>query len=431
MCDTFVALADATADGSVILGKNSDREPDEAHEVVLVSARDHGRDESIRTTYLQIPQAQRTHASLFAKPYWIWGAEMGVNEHGVAIGNEAVFTKAKQESEAGLLGMDLLRLGLERGADAAEAVDVIVNHLGKYGQSGQAGHDHKLRYDNSYLVADPTQAFVLETIGRDWVTERVRSVRSISNALTIRDDWSQASPGLSKPGVDIAKGNSDFLYTKFSDSTARQCRTTETLTAAKGSLRLEDSMAMLRDHGSKDMRPDWTPASGLRGQTICAHAGPGPIRVSQTTGSMVVQMVPGSVTAWITATSAPCTSAFKPVWIDSGLPELGPGPGRHYDPKSLWWSHEDLHRETLLDYADRAGTYRGEIERLESEFRSRAAGLDLGEVQERARFTSDCFDQVAVAERRWLSTIRSRPVRHPAPRLYRRAWRRFDETAGR
>ena len=94
MCDTFVALADATSDGSVILAKNSDREPDEAHEVVLLPAADHDGG-TVRCTYVRVPQVRRTHAVLLAKPYWIWGAEMGANEHGVVIGNEAVFTKVK------------------------------------------------------------------------------------------------------------------------------------------------------------------------------------------------------------------------------------------------------------------------------------------------------------------------------------------------
>ncbi len=30
MCDTFVSLSSATRDGSIIFGKNSDREPNEA-----------------------------------------------------------------------------------------------------------------------------------------------------------------------------------------------------------------------------------------------------------------------------------------------------------------------------------------------------------------------------------------------------------------
>ena len=59
-----------------------------------------------------------TNAVLLGKPYWIWGAEMGANAHGVVIGNEAVFTRVPHEKQPGLIGMDLLRLGLER-ADTA------------------------------------------------------------------------------------------------------------------------------------------------------------------------------------------------------------------------------------------------------------------------------------------------------------------------
>ncbi len=44
-------------------------------------------------TYLDVPQVTHTHAVLLAKPFWIWGAEMGTNDQGVTIGNEAVFTK--------------------------------------------------------------------------------------------------------------------------------------------------------------------------------------------------------------------------------------------------------------------------------------------------------------------------------------------------
>ena len=186
MCDTFVALPQASADGSVILAKNSDREPDEAHELRLAPARENPPGGSLACTYIVIPQARRTHRVLLAKPYWIWGAEMGVNEHGVVIGNEAVFTKTVRKADDGLLGMDLLRLGLERAESAAEAVDVITGLLHRHGQGGNAGHRHKMRYDNSYLVADRTGALVLETIGREWVLRAVERSASISNALTTR-----------------------------------------------------------------------------------------------------------------------------------------------------------------------------------------------------------------------------------------------------
>ncbi|MGI0486424.1 hypothetical protein ACN4EK_13370 [Pantanalinema rosaneae CENA516] len=38
MCDTFVALPDATIDGSVIFGKNSDRPEGEIQDVVTFPA---------------------------------------------------------------------------------------------------------------------------------------------------------------------------------------------------------------------------------------------------------------------------------------------------------------------------------------------------------------------------------------------------------
>lgn len=45
----------------------------------------------------------------------MFGAEMGANEHDVVIGNEAVFSKLPADQlPPALLGMDILRLALER-----------------------------------------------------------------------------------------------------------------------------------------------------------------------------------------------------------------------------------------------------------------------------------------------------------------------------
>ncbi len=112
MCDTVVALGSATADGVMLFGKNSDREPNEAQQLLRVPAASHAPGSVVKCTYVEIPQVEQTFEVLLSKPFWMWGAEMGSNEHGVAIGNEAVFTKVPYEKGPALLVMDLLRLEL-------------------------------------------------------------------------------------------------------------------------------------------------------------------------------------------------------------------------------------------------------------------------------------------------------------------------------
>ena len=93
MCDTLIATKQATASGVAIFGKNSDRHPNEGQHLVYIPAATHPPKSRVRCTYIEIPQARQTHAVLLSKPFWMWGAEMGVNEHGLVIGNEAVFSK--------------------------------------------------------------------------------------------------------------------------------------------------------------------------------------------------------------------------------------------------------------------------------------------------------------------------------------------------
>lgn len=444
MCDTFVALPGATGDGSVVFGKNSDREPNEAHQVVLAPAASHAPGSRVRCTYVTVPQVGRTHAVLLCKPFWIWGAEMGANEHGVVIGNEAVFTKVRREPAPGLLGMDLLRLALERAASARASVEVITGLLSRLGQGGNAGHRHRMEYDNSFLVVDPGEAWVLETAGREWAAERVTSYRSISNALTIGASWDAASDGLvaravgtgwCKDPADFHVGRcySDRVYTRFSAAATRQCRTTTLLADRVGEVTPATAMRILRDHG-RDDDSGWNPAAGLLGQQVCAHAGFGPVRISQTTGSLVAHLAPGGHTYWVTGTAAPCTSVFFPVWLTAGLPDLGPAPGSAYDDATLWWRHEDLHRETLRDYSSRLALYRGERDELEASFRDAAATALSGSDEDRLTSSALCLAQAQGAEKRWLGDVRRSPasVRRPGVRrLHAGAWRRFDAAARR
>jgi len=437
MCDTIAALGSVTADGAALFGKNSDREPNEAHHVVCVPRAQHAPDARVKCTYIEIPQVAETYAALLAKPFWIWGAEMGANEFGVAIGNEAVFTKIPYDKTPGLIGMDLLRLALERAQTARAALDVITNLLAQYGQGGNCGFKHATYYHNSFLIADPREAWALETAGSHWAAERVRDIRSISNGLTIGGEWDLASPDLvnyaaqrgwrqRRADFHFAKCYGDPLYTRFSRCNERQCRTTDALAARRGQITVETMMQALRDHGDK---ADWSPGRGVTTFNVCAHASFGPIRATQTTGSMVSLLASAQQTHFVTGTSAPCTSIFKPVWVDAGIPHRGPAPGGTYDDNALFWRHERLHRATLRDHATRHALYRDERDALEREFIAGALARASAPREARRAFSEQCFARADAAEAEWLRRVLQNAPRRPRGRLHAHAWKNFDRDA--
>jgi secernin len=325
MCDTLVSL---TADG-VLFAKNSDRDANEPQVLRHHAAAVHPEGTEVETTWSRIPQVRRTHAVLLSQPWWMWGAEIGANEHGVVIGNEAVFTRRTGDrGEGALLGMDLLRLGLERASSADEAVAVIVDLLEAHGQGGSCSHEHpRFRYDNSYLVADRDGAIVLETAGRHWATERVTGAgRSISNGLTIA--------GFAERYADPVRGY------------VAACRTRRTATErAAGTGRTPaDLFAALRDHGPAG--PAWSPLNGGL-SAPCVHGG-GLVTGSQTTASWVADLR-GPDRHWVTATAAPCLSVFKPVTVGEVPADPVAMPTNRFDPSYRWWRHERLHRRALRD----------------------------------------------------------------------------------
>ncbi|MFX1308178.1 MAG: peptidase C69, partial [Promethearchaeota archaeon] len=153
MCDTLVALGNSTEDKSVIFGKNSDRPFNEVQLIAYSPRMNFEKGDTLQCTYIEIPQVSETYAILISQPYWMWGAEMGTNEYGVVIGNEAVHTYESLRS-IGLLGMDLLRLGLERGKTARESMEIMIDLLEEYGQGGGCAYDDpSWLYHNSYIIA--------------------------------------------------------------------------------------------------------------------------------------------------------------------------------------------------------------------------------------------------------------------------------------
>jgi secernin len=419
MCDTLVALGNSTKNGSVLFAKNSDREFNEAQYLELIEGKSYQNGEKVKCTYIEIPQVNRTNTILLSKPFWIWGAEMGANDHGVVIGNEAVFTKVGDAKTARLIGMDLLRLGLERAKTAEEAMHVIIELLETYGQGGNCGFTHPFFYDNSYLIADAKYAWVLETAGKQWAAEKVKDIRSISNIITIGSKWDLASKDLVQYSIDrgwcrdrstfnFRKCYSDLIYSNFGAGASRHSCTEDFLRQRKTKLEAVDLMKNLRTHASA-IKTGWKPDAALMGADVCMHAGFGPIRVSQTTGSMISELTAKNALHWFTGTSAPCTSLFKPVWFEGGIPEMGLTPTGTFTPNSLWWEHEKLHRTILQDYPTRMAKYQPELDTLQTEFVDGIAKDKIKSFKQKREYSEKCFSDELNQLGTWVDELSKLP----------------------
>ena len=388
MCDTM-AVVEA---GRVLFAKNSDRDANEAQVLEWHPRRRHLRESTVRCTWIEIPQIEETCAVLISRPFWMWGAEMGANEHGVVIGNEAVFTK-EPYAKTGLTGMDLLRLALERANTAKRACEAISRLIEEFGQGGGCGYENRrFTYHNSFIVADPTGAFVLETAGRKWAIEPIHGARTISNGLTI--PW-------------FRDKHSDWLKTKISACRTRQARTQALLPNASSVAGL---FSLLRDHGEGNVYPRYSWLNGGMAAP-CMHAG-GVIAASQTTASWVSELRTDGVQHWVTATAAPCTSLFKPVAVHQPL-ELGPAPTDVCDD-SLWWRHERFHRVVTQDPARLFEVFRNERNVIEAAWLKNPPG---------ARAAFDEHDRLL---EEWNRKLAGMSVRDTRPNWVRRYWAKRD-----
>jgi len=417
MCDTLVALGNSTKEGVTIFAKNSDREPNEPQALEFYPAMEHD-EEFVNCTYIKVPQVKRTYSVMISRPVWMWGAEMGVNEFGLAIGNEAVFTK-EEKLEKGLTGMDLLRLALERCKNSHEALLFIVRYLEEFGQGGNCGFKSKTYYHNSFIIADPREAWVLETAGKYWVAEKVRNVRSISNALTIKNKWDLASKNVVEHAVvrgwcrddkdfDFAKCYSDWFYTHFARGRERRAYTQSCLEQRIGEIDLALVKSIMKSHrlGEK-----FIPAKGSM-RDVCMHAGI-LTRPSQTSASYIGQLFEKTPIHWFTATSTPCISVYKPVFMEAGLPDFKLTPSSFYDSDSIWWTHERLSRKMLGSFKQYFSKMREQIEPIEGllhkeaeEARSRFLNGNASS-KELERLTYKAFEKSLELEKNFINEVKA------------------------
>jgi secernin len=438
MCDTLVVAPELTKNGATLLAKNSDREMNEPQVAQYFEGANYSAGAKVACTYMEVPQIGQTAAIYLSRPTWMFGGEMGVNEHGVAIGNEAVFARMPVP-KTGLLGMDLLRLALERATTAEQALEVIVGLLADHGQGGAAGFtDKKMRYHNSFLIADPGQAWVLETVGKLWIAEKVTGVRTISNCLSIGEQYDRVHPelietasrkGFLKKGedLDFAACFSDRFYTYFAQGKKRSTRGRELLEQKGAGIELKDMIDVLTDHGAQANDEGGELLFGGLGQ-ICMHAVDPLISSSQTTASLAVELSPGRPRAFFTGTSAPCTSVFRPVAFDVEAHQNPPEPGLVFAKGSLWWEHELLHRELLRGFY-RLAQYRKQADEYQAKLLSQTQSQSGPNPESYAGVAAAAWEQAIDQTRQWHSAVVDLPRRDN--RSLRTKWlhRKLDKAA--
>lgn len=322
MCDCLVAVGSA----GTLFAKNSDRPVGEVQVVEAHPRRPAGR--ALATQYLTI--ADRGAAPLLgSRPTWLWGLEHGVNEHRVAVGNEMLFTaEDPRAAPPALIGMDLVRLALERATDADAAVTVITELLARHGQGGAGETDPPKAYFSSFLIADPRRAWTLETSGGTWAARAVGPGTgvAISNRISLRHDWTLASPNV-EPGADFDRYRRPDSPTGHADR--RLACTRPAVERGADATSASDLVGVLRDHGGdrwgrpddpvdRVVAPPTADAPPPTGVTVCMH-----LRGDQTTNAAMVTLLPADpdapLRAWV-ALGSPCTSVFVPVFPPLGVP---------------------------------------------------------------------------------------------------------------
>jgi hypothetical protein len=107
---------------------------------------------------------------------------------------------------------------------------------------------------------------------------------------------------------------------------------------------------------------------------------------------------------------------FKPVVVEEPL-DLAPVPTNVFDPHSLWWRHELLHRSTMAAHSTLMPRYRYARDRAESRWLADPPPSAVA------------FGEAERLERRWLADVAAAHLPDNRPSWVKRAWRSIDRSA--
>lgn len=375
-CDTIVLNGACSASHQNMFVKNSDRPLGEAQPLVFCPAGVYPEGSMLQCTDLTIPQAASTYATIGSKPYWIWGYEMGINEKGVVIGNEAQGSRNAAEADTGLLGMDLLRLGLERGGTAYEAMHIIIDLLTQYGQNANANPLYDRRYENSFILMDQKELWLLETAGREWAARRIKTKAGVSNCYTIETEFDECSPRLQEVAYEngwFSKSQPFHFAMAYTMPAIRQTlsaprlhRLQKFLADSDQPFTFEKIKSITRDHFEGEINAPRFGAGYGTIPSVCMHAMTW--QDSQTAASLICTYREMIGITGRYCFSTPCTSAYMPVYFTGTLPKEMQTGGEFFDENSMWWVMERLSMAVSFDSQRFSPDVQEELQELEKKF---------------------------------------------------------------
>ncbi len=382
MSDSVVAVGAQTAAGVTLFAGNSDRRAGECQPFLQFSEASHPPQAMLACTHVEIPQVAETYRVMGHSPWWVWGFEHGVNEYAVAIACRRVFSREAIEAQPGLIGADLVRLGLERGRSAREALEIIAGLIEVHGQGGPSFAPDARGDHHAFLLADPGEAWLLETSNRRWVARRC-VLEAVSNFHAIGADWGFGSRDLvefaraqgwwsSSGRLDVAAAYRDAAVASLG-SEARRRRSLELLGKNSGRHEVASLQRLLRDHlGSGEAWPGDSAPAAERHHTLCAHGAP----LHCTAASIVAPLAEKRQAPWPIWISfgTPCTGIFLPVYLSGAIPAPLARGDEASRSDGAWWTFERLRDLAVRDPARAAPILRAgwaEFEaRLERERRA-------------------------------------------------------------
>ena len=365
-CTTILVGRGLTADGSILHAHNEDMGNEAVGRLWQVPPATH-EEGLLEVPYVAIPRAEKTFG------YWASGNALGVgglgvsglgvsdkdrpydsvlvglNEKGLSLSCNWAHSRAENAEGVGLRRYAIRQLLLERASSARHGVELLGRWIEEHGQADWGGL--------IYHLADPREAWVVETTTRNWVARRVRDdeIRVTANRFRIGSDYDLASFSLVRDAVaagwleepadrlDFARvfgrpGKMDQPY-----DTRREERAEALLAAKRGELTPEDLFPVLRDryegtdfYTPPQEGPVWredleanpklsrTIATNLAQSSFVAHLRPDlPVEV----GAMV----------WF-AMATPGWAGYFPLYAAGGsVPEAFSRSALRESDDSAWW----------------------------------------------------------------------------------------------